>query len=73
MFRHGTDPSNAHNFCYWNSAKRAPLSAIPGFAYAVGAAGSIGAQQAWSIGNSISNGQTPPFQSVAPIVYSLIH
>jgi len=73
MFRHGADSSSAHNFCYWNSAKRAPLSALPGFLSAVVAAGTIGAGQAGAIGGALSNGQAPPFWAVAPIVYSIAH
>jgi hypothetical protein len=72
MYSHGADPSSAHHFCYWNSAKRAPLSTPFGFPYAVGAAGTIGVEQVWTIINSIANGQIPPVWALGPIIDSYV-
>jgi RHS repeat-associated protein len=73
MYSHGADPASAHEFCYLSSASRAPLSALPGLARAVGAAGVIGAEQGWAIGSSLANGQPPPFWSISPIIYSFAY
>jgi RHS repeat-associated protein len=66
MYAHGSDSQSAHYFCYLNSAKRAPLNALPGFGKAVGAAGVIWVEQAGSIIGSLAQGKVPPTWSLGP-------
>ena len=66
MYAHGSDSQSAHYFCYLNSAKRAPLNALPGFGKAVGAAGVIWVEQAGSIIGSLAQGKVPSTWALGP-------